>query len=47
MDAKAGQRKVGWTVHNLKVDKKGGMAKSQKVVGMEMERNQGIEGVTG
>ena len=34
-------------MQNLKVENKGGMAKSQKVVGMVMERILGIEGVTG
>ena len=43
----AGQRKVGWTMQSLKVDKKGGKAKNQKVVGMVMGKNLGIEGVTG
>ena len=43
----AGPREVGWTMQSLKVDKKGGKAKSQKVVGTVMERILGIEGVTG
>ena len=42
-----GQRKVGWSMKKLKVDKEGGKAKNQKVVGTEMERILGNEAVTG
>ena len=40
-----GQRKVGWSVKKIKVDKMGGKAKNQKVVGTVMERILGIEEV--
>ena len=43
----AGPREVGWTMQSLKVDRKGGKAKNQKVVGTEMERILGNEAVTG